>query len=318
MGQHCPVVSICLPVYNGERHISYALTSIVEQTFDDLELIITDNASTDGTGAICRAAEARDGRVRYFRSDRNRGLAANNNWGCELSRGRYIAWIGHDDVMDREYIARCVAALEADPEAVLCFANTIYIDDAGAVIRRTEIDNPGALPRPSSRFRDILNHSMCEAIYGLMRTDIVRRTALGAFADSDRVLLAEMGLRGCFKLLPECLFSRRIHDAGTTRKYRTFRKRTIIFDPGKASKVFSPVGLQVMALLAAIRNAHLPITERVRSHYFLLGWLWTQRREYVVDEVREGVSSMVQHCLSEEQFHRLKAAKRRLVRAWSA
>ena len=66
MSDYRPSVSICLPVYNGENYVREAITSILEQTFEDFELIISDNASTDGTGEICRDAAARDSRVRYY------------------------------------------------------------------------------------------------------------------------------------------------------------------------------------------------------------------------------------------------------------
>ena len=66
MSDYRPSVSICLPVYNGENYVREAITSILEQTFEDFELIISDNASTDGTGEICRDAATRDPRVRYI------------------------------------------------------------------------------------------------------------------------------------------------------------------------------------------------------------------------------------------------------------
>jgi glycosyltransferase involved in cell wall biosynthesis len=70
-----PSVSVCLPVFNGETYVADAIQSVLSQTFGDLELIISDNSSTDGTGALCREAAMRDPRVRYFRNDTNRGLA---------------------------------------------------------------------------------------------------------------------------------------------------------------------------------------------------------------------------------------------------
>src|SRR5262245_39362496 len=74
-----PQVSVCLPVYNGENYIHEAIQSVLEQTFTDFELIISDNASTDGTAAICLAAAAGDPRVHYSRAEQNGGLAFNHN-----------------------------------------------------------------------------------------------------------------------------------------------------------------------------------------------------------------------------------------------
>src|SRR5262245_26889183 len=119
-----PCVSVCLPVYNGQDYVSEAIRSVLEQTFEDFELIISDNASTDGTEEICRDAAARDPRARYYRADVNRGLAWNHNRAFELARGRHLVWIGHDDLMAPEYVSRCLQAMEEDSEIVLCFANT--------------------------------------------------------------------------------------------------------------------------------------------------------------------------------------------------
>ena len=143
MSDYRPSVSICLPVYNGENYVREAITSILEQTFEDFELIISDNASTDGTGEICRDAATRDPRVRYYRAEVNRGLAWNHNRAFDLARGRYVAWIGHDDLMGRQYIGRCVEALEKDAGAVLAFAGYLYIDDKGSVIGRVAYGESG-------------------------------------------------------------------------------------------------------------------------------------------------------------------------------
>ena len=87
-----PRVSIGLPVYNGEVYLSGALDTLLGQTFTDLELIISDNASTDRTPEICRSYAARDHRVRYIRHEVNRGVPWNHNFALgqasSPSRGR--------------------------------------------------------------------------------------------------------------------------------------------------------------------------------------------------------------------------------------
>ena len=121
-------------------------------------------------------------------------------------------WLAHDDVMGKEYISRCVQALKQDSGAVLAFANANYIDDKGSVIKRLDFENSGSSERPSVRFSNILHDAMCDPICGLMSTEVLKQTRLhGGFADSDRVLLVEMGLRGRFSLVPEHVFSRRMH-----------------------------------------------------------------------------------------------------------
>lgn len=310
-----PLVSICLPVYNGQQYVRETIQSILAQTFEDFELIIADNASTDATGDICREIAARDSRVRYHRSEVNGGLAWNFNRAFALARGRYVAWIGHDDLMGSEYIARCVDALESDPGAVLCYAHFHYIDGQGTVFQTCDT-NAGALDRTSLRFNRILWDGMCDPIFGLMRVDVLKQTKLhGGFADSDRVLLAEMGLRGRFAMVPACLFSRRLHGQQTTTKYKDLRERTLVFDPTKAGRLFFPVLLEVAALLSAIRRASLPYLVALRCQRWLLWWVWVRRR-WLWADLREGASATVCRYLSEEQRRRLKPIKYRMLQVW--
>src|SRR5687767_6393032 len=92
-----PLLSIGLPVYNGQRYLHAALDSLLGQDFDDFELIIADNASTDETEAICREFAARDRRIRYHRNTANVGAVPNHNLVFELARGKYFKWAAHDD-----------------------------------------------------------------------------------------------------------------------------------------------------------------------------------------------------------------------------
>lgn len=95
---HTPSVSIGMPVYNGENYISEALDSLLAQTFTDFELIISDNASTDGTQAICEAYARKDGRIRYLRQDKNLGFGNNFEYVLDYSTGKYFMWAAHDDM----------------------------------------------------------------------------------------------------------------------------------------------------------------------------------------------------------------------------
>ena len=219
--------------------------------------------------------------------------------------------------MGKEYIGRCVKALKQDSGAVLAFANANYIDDKGSVIKRLDFENSGSSGRPSERLNHILDERECNPICGLMRREVLKQTRLhGGFADSDRVLLAEMGLRGRFSLVPEHLFSRRMHAEQSHRKYKDLRERTVSMDPTKAGKVFFPVLLEDMALFSAICRAKLPLGERLRCHKALLRWIWETPRPSPRRPTRRSMVSTIKSHLSEDQVRRLKAAKRRFLKAW--
>ena len=129
-----PKVAIGLPVYNGERYLEAALDAIQAQTFTDYEVVICDNASTDRTEAICRAYEARDQRIRYYRNPANIGAAPNFNRTFELADGEYFKWFAADDLITPDYLEQCVAALDRNPDAVLCYTRVLVIDDDGKVV----------------------------------------------------------------------------------------------------------------------------------------------------------------------------------------
>src|SRR3990172_11630910 len=114
-----PKVSVGMPVYNAERYLEEALASILAQSFDDFELVISDNASTDRTAEICRAYADKDERIRYFRMRQNYGVIDNFNSVFRLSGGEYFKWAASDDVCERDYLRKAVDVLDRDPSIVL-------------------------------------------------------------------------------------------------------------------------------------------------------------------------------------------------------
>ena len=107
-----PRLSIGLAVYNGENYLAESLDALLGQSYEDFELIISDNASTDGTAAICGRYEKQDPRIRYIRQPHNIGLAPNHNFVFEQARGELFKWASHDDLYARDLLKRCVGALE--------------------------------------------------------------------------------------------------------------------------------------------------------------------------------------------------------------
>src|SRR5215204_5257287 len=110
-----PRVTIGLAVYNGEKYLHQAIDSVLAQTFTDFELIVSDNASTDATAAIVLQYAAKDARVRYTRNRENVGSARNFNRLVDLATGEYFKWMAVDDLIAPEFLATCVAALDAEP-----------------------------------------------------------------------------------------------------------------------------------------------------------------------------------------------------------
>lgn len=112
-----PKVSIGMPVYNGENFIKEALDSLLAQTFTDFELIISDNASTDETEAICQDYAAKDMRIRYIRQTENRGAIANFKFVLDEAVGEYFMWAAADDIWSHEFIMTCNRLLSDNNQA---------------------------------------------------------------------------------------------------------------------------------------------------------------------------------------------------------
>lgn len=175
-----PQVSIGMPVYNGAKFIHEALDSLLAQTFTDFELIISDNASTEETEAICREYVAKDARIRYVRQSTNLGASANFQFVLDEAVGEYFMWAAADDVWLPDYISVCVDSLAGSAKA--SFVATAYkcVSRISRLFNRKFphvlacIENPDPYERvrrytlqPFSTHKDNL-------VYSLWRTEFIR------------------------------------------------------------------------------------------------------------------------------------------------
>lgn len=131
-----PRVSIIVPVYNGEKYLRESLDSILAQTYPNTEILVMDDASTDGTADILRFY---GDRVRVIRQPRNRGIYANANDGISIARGEYIAIYHADDVYAPTMVEREVEFLERYPEAGAAFSNMTFIGPTSQEFGRLEL-----------------------------------------------------------------------------------------------------------------------------------------------------------------------------------
>ena len=268
-----PRVSIGLPTFDGERYLAAAIESILGQTYGDFELIVSDNASTDGTAAICRDFAARDRRVVCFRQERNLGQGPNHNFCVGRARGEYFRWAADDDLLEPQYLEKCVARLEADPGAVLCHSATRIVGERGESIA-------GHLPgldaaRPSDRFAAIvLRPHWCVEMYGVIRTGALRRTNLmSGYFGGDKTLLAELALLGRFLHVPEPLFLNRDHPGRSLRAV-PFQKRQEFHDTAHTRRRVTHWALYTDYWRAVLRHVGDP-AERRRCERKLLRWWFT-------------------------------------------
>ena len=234
-----PLVSIGLPVYNGEKYLEEALDSLLSQTFKDFELIISDNASTDKTGDICQCYLEKDDRVRYYRSETNLGMHRNWNYVFELSSGKYFKWAAHDDLYAPQFVEKCVDILDRDASVVLCSTRTKIVNENGQFLKNYDVFVTADLLKPHERFYNMLavDH-WCFQIFGVIRSDVLKETPLhGYYFGSDRNLLAELCLHGRVYEVPEYLFLRRDHPAASTSLETLHHwEKLVSYNPTKSSQ----------------------------------------------------------------------------------
>ena len=239
-----PLVSIGLPVRNGEKYLPETLASIRAQTYSNFEVIISDNSSSDKTQEICTKYVELDRRFRYFRNEINIGVAGNFNRVFELSRGDYFKWWAYDDLCAPTYVERCVEVLNEQPSVVVCHTKTAIIDQKSITLGYYDDCLHFRSKKPHQRFRAYLfrRAGLWNAIYGLIRAEEFKKTPLhGDYLGADQVLLGELILRGQLHRVPEPLFFRRNHPDQFWRGNATYKKKILWFNPGKKNELRIPV-----------------------------------------------------------------------------
>jgi glycosyltransferase involved in cell wall biosynthesis len=277
-----PRVSVGLPVYNGERYLALAIESILAQTFADFELILCDNASTDGTEEICRRFAAADPRIRYFRQAENLGSAGNFNEAYRHGRAPYFRWASHDDLLAPRNLEACLAALEADPQAVLSYPRTVIIDADGHPIRENDDHMDIREARPHQRLvRVVEAWSMCNPAFALMRRTALDRTKLvRPHPSADVPLLCELALQGRFIEVPEPLFLRRVHEEMSWRANKTHDRVALWYDPRARTGWFAQNRTRLFfRVLNAVWQFDMPLADRVVCAAAMTqAWWWRRMR----------------------------------------
>lgn len=192
-----PLVSVGVPAYNRPGSMERAARSVLGQTLGDLELVLSDDASTDEEVARVgeRLAEE-DPRVRYLRQPRNLGHDGNYQYVLEQAQGRYFMWLSDDDWLDPGYVERCLAALEADPGLALAWGTArLYRGDEHMIDER-RIDLGARRPgvRVVGFFAGV---SVNGPLFGLMRrSDLLAVGGFPPVPGGDWLLVARMAARG--------------------------------------------------------------------------------------------------------------------------
>jgi len=249
-----PLVSFGVPVYNGELHLEASVRSLQTQTWSNLEILISDNASTDGTEAICRRLAASDPRIRYLRQPVNLGAAGNFDLVAREARGALFAWCAHDDLHLPRFVEACAAELERRPDAVVCNPAVAFLDEEGRI--RPDWKDSNFETRSSTRperAQRLIDHVDWVDVYGLVRRDaLLAALPYEPIFGSDVVLTMRLLMLGEFAKVQETLFHYRV---------RPLRQRT---DQMRQERVRNarPYTGMIRALLSVAMQAAADHAER--------------------------------------------------------
>ena len=286
-----PRLSIGLPVYNGEEYLAEALDALLGQTYEDFELVISDNASQDGTEDICRRYATKDSRIRYIRLPRNIGAAPNHNYVFTECRGELFKWASHDDLYARDLLQACVQALDERPEVILAHSGQAVIDSSGQVKVPYEYKLATDSPHAPERFRSFLFEPGGDDFYGVMRADMLRRVKPhDSYHHADRTFVAEIVLNGPFHQVPELLYFRRDHPTRAERANPGKRARCVNLDPRRAGPLHPTPRLlaeYVRGFASAIRRAPLSSADRRACYGHMAAWMTSRVRPGAGERVED-------------------------------
>jgi glycosyltransferase involved in cell wall biosynthesis len=255
LDQRAPLVSIGMPTFNGATYIARAIDSLLAQDYPNIELIVSDNGSTDGTEAIGRDYAKRFEKIRYIRQATNLGACPNFNFVLGEATGEYFMWAADHDLHEPTFVSRCVAALEAGPDAVLAYPQTLLIDEDGKVIE--EMDDQIDLEQASAlaRYKHLIwNLSLSNMVYGVARRRAM--VAAGGYKDvlaPDRLVLARLALQGTIVRAGGFLYLRRRNRPPETLDQARLRQLADL-DPATAGV---RTAMPAPRLFRALRDLHL-------------------------------------------------------------
>lgn len=211
------MITVGMPVFNGERTIAGTLESLLAQTYENLNIMISDNASTDATGEICNRYARLDPRITYLRNEISIGVVANFNKVLEMCDTPFFMWAAADDLWEPDFMKEMVGLLERDPSAVLAFSRCDIEDRISG--KRSEWSRLGPLGRPGGVLRRQARFLLVREggaktcmILGVFRTPALKRVR-GLHPETDDGIWAVdahalflLGFAGTYAISEKVLF----------------------------------------------------------------------------------------------------------------
>lgn len=209
------LVSACLPVRNGEQTLETVIRAVLAQDHEHLELIISDNASTDGTEALCREWAAADKRIVYQRQDRDIGILGNFVHTMQAARGEFFRWIGDDDWIAPNYVSCCLEEFATDHRLLIVTTEILYTrPDGSTFVQPYPGSNRMRSNDPVLRVVEICSllkgEMLIDPLYGMMRRAQVSQIKRRNMIREDQVFATRLALAGPWGHVPKTLAHRNL------------------------------------------------------------------------------------------------------------
>jgi glycosyltransferase involved in cell wall biosynthesis len=263
-----PLVTVGIPVFNGEKSILAALKSISNQSYKNIEIIVSDNCSTDRTAFIVSNYAKENPDVKLIKQEANLGLTNNFNYLASHAKGKYFMWAAHDDTRDPTYIAKCVSKLEASDKYGLCAPRAkVKSNDGEKDTWQSRLPKDLESTNEVKRFKSAVREFPAVAMYGVYRTSQIRKTSLlPNIIGSDLLFIQDLVLGCAFVEIEEYLFFYTERKQWNT-KQQDFR---IFFGDKKPSKFYSPILSVTEYQFRLVINSKIKNFAKLRLLLFLI------------------------------------------------
>jgi len=275
-----PSVGIGLPVYNNAKHVSKTLDSLLNQSYPNIVIYLSDDCSDDGTDDICQRYAERDNRIIFSRNERNVGANANNRKVLASASTEYFMFARGHEILSSNHIADCVPVLEEDETVVLAFVTTKWIGDDDNIIPNKPVgyyDTRGFDVVTRCALALWGNH---DCYYGLSRTDVMKSIRGNEeIIGGDILSLFEKALLGSFAHVSSCVRYRRYRYSGETYHERIQRYKTSTYKQLKAIDHVFPLARLPFHLFLSVIRSNVSLADKIK---ILLVVLFNAPLRYIV------------------------------------
>ena len=258
-----PLISVGMPVYNEEKYLRDSVESILNQDYNNFELIISDNASLDKTEQICLELTRKNNRIKYIRNRNNIGAIENFYQVFREANGEYFMFAGGHDLWSHNFMSNCLKALQDSPKTVLSFSSTVWIDEYNNKINKESsfYDTRGC--DPVTRFLYVLWGPM-NPIYGLIRMDALNKVRINIqILGADLIILSELSFLGQFAYIPDAIWHRRMINGEEPRKQKIERYKRNLFSKSNILSNILPHIKIPFELLRSIFKAKMSLKDKI-------------------------------------------------------